>query len=89
MNTAEEILAHHHEGCSCDEAYTSRGLTAPDCAWCNNVDGILEAMKEYAKNCLNLAAERVELKAPRFRQIGGIRWYEATKETITDEANII
>jgi len=45
MRTAEEI-ALTYGLCKCDEAYTKRGLTAPDCPWHSCC--VEEAMKEYA-----------------------------------------
>jgi hypothetical protein len=42
----KEDIAKKYWLCRCDEIYTSRGLTAPDCPWCSaSVD---EAMDEWA-----------------------------------------
>lgn len=46
MKTAEEI-ALDHGLCRCDEAYTKRGLTAPDCPY--HSFAVEEAMIEYAR----------------------------------------
>ena len=35
--------------CNCDEAYKSRGLSAPDCPQCNYAEYVIELMKSYAK----------------------------------------
>lgn len=45
MKTAEET-AKDFGLCNCDEAYTSRGLTAPDCPWHSSATE--EAMEAYA-----------------------------------------
>lgn len=45
MITPEEI-ALSHGLCTCDPAYTNRGLTAPDCPW--HSMAVEEAMEEYA-----------------------------------------
>jgi len=55
MKTAEQI-AIEFGLCTCDEAYTKRKLTAPDCPM--HGYGVVEAMQEYAKEALKDAAER-------------------------------
>lgn len=45
MNRLEQI-ALEHGLCTCDEAYTKRGLTAPDCPW--HAFAVQEAMEAYA-----------------------------------------
>lgn len=35
--------------CTCDVAYKSRGLAAPDCAYCNYSDDIINIMGEFAE----------------------------------------
>lgn len=46
MKKAEEI-AIDHGLCRCDEAYTKRGLTAPDCPY--HAFAVDEAMEEYSR----------------------------------------
>lgn len=45
MKTAEQT-ALDHGLCRCDEAYTKRGLTAPDCPY--HAFSVEEAMQKYA-----------------------------------------
>lgn len=47
---SKEEIALKYGLCNCDEAYTSRGLTAPDCHW--HSTAVDEAMDEYAKELL-------------------------------------
>jgi hypothetical protein len=49
MKTEKEILLKYLYECCCGKIYTKRGLAAPDCAWCNNVDYVIMAMQEYAE----------------------------------------
>lgn len=47
MEASKEQIALKYGLCNCDEAYTKRGLTAPDCPW--HAFAIEEAMEEYAE----------------------------------------
>lgn len=47
IKTKEEILDSVME-CTCDIAYKSRQMAAPDCAYCQNYEAILAAMQSYA-----------------------------------------
>lgn len=57
-----EQIALEHGLCTCDEAYTKRGLTAPDCPW--HAFAVQEAMEQYAtevaRHNLERAAELVD-----------------------------
>ena len=48
MISAKEFLAERFQTCDCGEIYKSRGLTAPDCIYCNYFDDLVEHMKQYA-----------------------------------------
>lgn len=56
MKTAKEI-AIKYGLCNCDEAYTSRGLTAPDCPL--HGFAVEEAMEEYAQSVAEDLRERI------------------------------
>ena len=51
--TAQRILG----ACSCHEAYKSRGLTAPDCVWCDCSAELIEALRATRREALERAAE--------------------------------
>lgn len=44
-------VLEHETPCTCDEAYTGRGLTAPNCLKCNGpeMEPIKSWLKEYEK----------------------------------------
>ena len=46
MEINKEQIALKYGLCNCDEAYTKRGLTAPDCPW--HAWAVDEAMEDYA-----------------------------------------
>lgn len=72
MRTAEEI-ALTYGLCKCDEAYTKRGLTAPDCPWHSCC--VEEAMKEYAiEACKN--QRQICLSKARHVNKGNILWID-------------
>ena len=43
--------------CSCHEAYKSRGLTAPDCVFCDCAEGIADALAQARVDALEEAAK--------------------------------
>jgi len=46
--------------CSCDDAYVRRQMSAPDCAWCNYGDDLVEAMQNYADKAVEAAFAKLE-----------------------------
>ena len=46
--------------CSCHEAYKSRGLTAPDCVFCDCAEGIADALAQARVDALEEAAKECE-----------------------------
>lgn len=49
MADKREAIALKYGLCKCDEIYTSRGLTAPDCPYHSMC--VTEAMDEYMEQC--------------------------------------
>ncbi len=47
MNIEEQVK--NLIDCNCDEAYKSRGLSAPDCPQCNYAEYVVELAESYAK----------------------------------------
>lgn len=53
MNEAEKHMSAFLPECSCDQAYTSRAMTAPDCVKCNYLSEVARGAQEYAAEKLN------------------------------------
>ena len=47
--------------CTCDEAYTSRGLTAPDCPWHNYGEDVQDLFDQRDQRIAELEAENDQL----------------------------
>lgn len=56
-----EQIALEYGLCKCDEIYTDRGLTAPDCPW--HAFAVQEAMEAYATEVARHNLERAAEKA--------------------------
>lgn len=55
---SKEAISNNYGLCTCEEIYTSRGLTAPDCPW--HAHAVEEAMEEYAKQHAQILEEALE-----------------------------
>lgn len=55
--TLQEEIASALGSCTCDEAYKTRNLTAPDCACCNFSEGVEELLEKKVKEALELATK--------------------------------
>ena len=56
--TAQRILG----SCSCHEAYKSRGMTAPDCVWCDCSAELIEALNSAYAAGLAASGREAEIR---------------------------
>lgn len=97
-----EEIALKYGLCNCNEAYTSRNLTAPDCPF--HAFAIQEAMEEYAKECIESSLKKASenLSIYYFKDLNEKRnpddpylpsdpgsYFSVDIKSITDENNII
>lgn len=82
-----EKICRKYGLCNCDESYTNRNLTAPDCPY--HAFPIEEAMIEYATECIKSSLDKSSENA-NITTVNSIhKWQGVDKESITNPQNII
>lgn len=83
--TTEEKVKNLIE-CNCDEAYKSRGLSAPDCPQCNYAEDVIELIKQIAVGFL-MWDEGVNNPTDIDKQMYGAMYIEFINQQIESNEN--